>query len=157
MKNEYRFVTHWQLKAPVEKVWEAIYESENWPAWWKGVEAVSVLEKENETGLYGVSRYTWKSVLPYRLSFIMQLTERLEYDYLKGKAYGELEGEGAWAFSETNSITTVTYYWNVKTNKPWMNALSFLLKPLFKYNHDVVMRWGAEGLAKLLQAELVSC
>lgn len=38
-----------------------------------------------------------------------------------------------------------------------MNALSFMLKPLFQYNHDVVMRWGAEGLAKLLQAELLAC
>jgi hypothetical protein len=37
-----------------------------------------------------------------------------------------------------------------------MNYFSFLLKPLFKYNHDVVMRWGALGLAKKLDAELVS-
>jgi hypothetical protein len=30
------------------------------------------------------------------------------------------------------------------------------MKPLFKYNHDVVMKWGAKGLAKKLNAELIS-
>ncbi len=38
-----------------------------------------------------------------------------------------------------------------------MNYFSFVLKPIFKYNHDVVMRWGAKGLAKKLGTELVSC
>jgi hypothetical protein len=37
-----------------------------------------------------------------------------------------------------------------------MNYLSFLLKPAFNYNHDVVMNWGAKGLAKKLNAELIS-
>ena len=155
MKNEYRFVTNWKIKAPVQKVWEAIFQSEKWPIWWKGVEAVEILEKENEQGLYGVRKYVWKSVLPYRLSFLMQVTERLEYDYLKGRAYGELEGEDSWAFSEKDGITAVTYYWNVSTNKGWMNMLSFMLKPLFQYNHNVVMRWGAAGLSKLLATEVV--
>lgn len=155
MKNEYKFVTNWKIKAPIEQVWSAIYHSENWPAWWRGVKQVQILEEENEEGLFGVRKYVWKSILPYRLSFFMQVTERLDFDYLKGRAYGELEGEGSWAFIEKEGITSVTYYWNVSTNKGWMNHFSFVLKPMFKYNHDVVMRWGAEGLSKLLQTDLV--
>jgi hypothetical protein len=37
-----------------------------------------------------------------------------------------------------------------------MNALSPILRPLFEYNHDIVMRWGAEGLAKLLNVRVES-
>ena len=75
---------------------------------------------------------------------------------MKGKAFGELEGEGEWFFEEKNGITQVQYHWSVFTNKAWMNYLSFLLKPVFKYNHDIVMSWGAKGLAKKLQAKLIS-
>ncbi len=156
MENKYSFITKWQIKAPIQAVWDAIYESTEWPQWWKGVLAVKVLEKGSANGIDGIRRYTWKSILPYELTFNMQLTQRLDLELLKGTAYGELEGEGTWLFREENGITHVQYNWDVFTTKPWMNYLSFLLKPAFKYNHNVVMRWGAEGLAKKLNAELVS-
>ena len=34
-----------------------------------------------------------------------------------------------------------------------MNLLAPVARPLFKWNHDVVMNWGAEGLAKRLGVE----
>jgi hypothetical protein len=54
-----------------------------------------------------------------------------------------------------NSVTFVTYNWNVYTNKPWMNTFYFLLKPLFVYNHNKIMHLGAVGLAKKLNARLI--
>jgi hypothetical protein len=36
-----------------------------------------------------------------------------------------------------------------------MNRLAPLARPLFAWNHDVVMRQGAAGLARLLQAQLL--
>ncbi len=86
----------------------------------------------------------------------MQLTEKQDLVLLKGIAFGELEGDGTWHFSEENDITKVQYNWNVKTNKTWMNYFSFALKPLFKLNHNVVMKWGAQCLAKKLNAVLIS-
>ena len=74
---------------------------------------------------------------------------------LKGIAFGELEGQGEWIFNEQNGIIQIQYNWEVYTKKAWMNYLSFLLKPLFKYNHNVVMHWGAVGLAKKLNAKLL--
>ncbi|NCI46486.1 SRPBCC family protein [Sediminibacterium soli] len=156
MATEYAFITRWQLKAPVDQVWLAIYESLEWPLWWKGVVAVTELQKGDATGVGSVRNYTWRSVLPYRLSFNMRLTEIHDHRFMKGKAFGELEGVGEWAFEEKEGITFVQYNWTVITNKSWMNWFSFLLKPAFNYNHDVVMRWGAEGLARKLNAELIS-
>jgi len=155
MSKEYRFITQWKIKAPLPQVWDAIYDSLNWPDWWKGVLAVKDIEKGGAHGVGGIRRYTWKSVLPYTLSFNMRLTQVQDLSLLEGEAFGELEGEGRWLFIEQDGITHVEYHWNVITRKSWMNYLSFLLKPAFKYNHDVVMRWGAKGLANKLNAELL--
>ena len=35
-----------------------------------------------------------------------------------------------------------------------MNLLAPLARPAFNWNHDVTMRWGAEGLARLLGVEV---
>ncbi len=157
MQQTYSFITNWKIKAPVQQIWDAIYESTGWPSWWNGVLDVKIIEKGETNGVNGVREYIWKSVLPYKLAFNMRLIERIDLEYLHGVAFGELEGEGTWLFKQENDITFIQYNWNVFTNKTWMNYLSFMLRPVFKYNHDVVMRWGAEGLAKKLNAELISC
>lgn len=156
-KEQYSFVTKWVIQAPVQLVWDSIYESAQWPGWWKGVLNVDVIEKGAPNGIDGIREYTWKSALPYKLSFRMKLVEREDNKMLRGIAFGELDGEGTWTFEEKNGISTIHYYWNVHTNKKWMNWFAFLLKPAFKYNHDIVMRWGAEGLSKKLNARLLSC
>ncbi len=156
MATQYAFITRWQIKAPLTQVWDAIHDSLEWPQWWKGVVKVSELEKGDADGIGGVREYTWRSILPYQLAFKMRLTELEKYKRMKGEAFGELEGEGEWFFEEKNGITYIQYNWTVFTNKTWMNYLSFILKPAFNYNHDVVMSWGAKGLAKKLNAELLA-
>ncbi len=156
MNTHYTFITRWQIKAPLKDVWGAIYAAEQWPQWWHGVVAVDEIRAGNSRGIGGVKKYTWKSALPYKLSFYMELTDRVDHRSLMGRAYGELEGHGTWDFEENDGITKITYYWDVVTNKKWMNLFSFLLKPLFRYNHDVIMKRGARGLARLLQARLIS-
>jgi hypothetical protein len=157
MATQYSFITRWQLRAPLPAVWDSIHTSTEWPVWWKGVVEVREIEQGNSDGIGGVREYTWKSILPYKLAFYMRLTESEHHKRLKGEAFGELEGVGEWFFREADGITFVEYHWTVITNKAWMNTFSFLLKPAFDYNHDVVMRWGAEGLARKLNAELISC
>lgn len=152
---EYRFLTTWCLEAAIEPVWEAIYDSETWPSWWKGVERVVELEPGDEDGIGRVGRYTWKSRLPYQLEFDMRTT-RLERPHLmEGEAIGELSGTGRWRLFEGNGATAVIYEWNVRTTQRWMNLLSPLARPVFAWNHDVVMRQGGEGLARHLAAPLL--
>lgn len=155
-QQKYVFITRWQIKAPVEDVWNAIYNSLEWPQWWKGVKEARSIEEGDARGINGIREYTWKSILPYKLKFASKLLEREDHKRLYGIAFGELEGEGTWHFFEKDGITYLQYDWKVATKKKWMNALSFLMKPIFKYNHDIVMKWGAKGLAKKLDAELIS-
>jgi hypothetical protein len=146
----YEFVTIWRVQAPLETVWNEIYHTEAWPTWWKGVESVEEIRKGDESGVGSVHRYTWKSKLPYRLSFEME-TVRVEPPVLmEGIASGELAGRGLWQLSSAGSETIARYDWKVETTKRWMNLLAPVARPVFKWNHNVVMSWGAEGLAKRL-------
>ena len=153
---EYAFTTIWQIEAPIHAVWEAIYRSEDWPAWWPGVERVIELEPGDARGIGSLRRYTWKSRLPYRLTFDMCVTRVEPPLVLEGVASGELEGTGRWQLSSQGPATVVRYDWNVRTTRSWMNLLTPLARPMFQWNHDLVMQQGAEGLARLLNAPLVN-
>jgi hypothetical protein len=153
---EYRFLTTWLLEADRERVWDAIYESERWPEWWKGVLVADKLEEGDDEGVGQYGRYVWKSKLPYRLEFFVRTT-RVEKPYLlEGDATGELAGIGRWRLLEQDGITAVLYEWNVRTTRPWMNLLAPLGRPFFAVNHDYVMRNGGRGLANLLGTRLLA-
>jgi len=148
---EYTFLTTWAVDAPIEAVWDAIFESEHWSEWWKGVEKVVELEPGDDDGVGSLQRYTWKSRLPYRLEFDMRTTRVERPHLIEGEAEGDLDGFGRWRLFDGRG-TAVTYEWSVRTTEPWMNVLARLARPLFAWNHDVVMRQGGEGLAQRLGA-----
>jgi uncharacterized protein YndB with AHSA1/START domain len=147
---QYQFVTTWRFKAPQEKVWNLILDSEHWPEWWRGVEQVEKLKDGDANHVGAIHRYTWKSRLPYRLIFDMKTTRVEPVMLIEGQAIGELQGVGRWQLSTDGDLTTVSYDWKVETTKCWMNYLAPIARPFFEWNHNVVMRWGGEGLAKRL-------
>jgi uncharacterized protein YndB with AHSA1/START domain len=151
----YEFLTTWVLDAGIDSVWEAIHDVESYPTWWRGVERVVELEPGDEDGVGSLARYTWRSRLPYTLEFDIRVTEVRRPQIMRGWASGELEGEGVWRLYEGDG-TAVVYAWSVGTTRPWMNALAPLLRPAFAWNHDLVMRQGGEGLARLLGAPLLA-
>jgi len=152
--GQYEFVTTWCLDAPIDRVFSAIEDSARWPEWWRGVRSAELLEDGDENGVGRLWRYVWRSRLPYNLEFDSRVT-RLERPWLmEGQAEGELTGIGRWRLFEGRG-TAVVYEWNVRTSRSWMNALAPVARPVFAWNHDVVMRQGAEGLARLLDAPLL--
>jgi hypothetical protein len=145
----YEFVTVWSLDAPIEKVWEEVKHSGNWNEWWKGVLRVEELKKGDDDGLGSIGRSTWKSAQPYTLEFDSEIVRIEHLRLIEARAFGELEGNGLWQFfDEGNSRTRVQYDWKVGTTKPWMNLIAPIAKPFFRWNHDVIMSWGEEGLKK---------
>jgi hypothetical protein len=117
---------------------------------------VEELAGGDEAGVGSRRRYVWRSKLPYTLAFDMETTVVEPMSRLEGRASGELEGTGDWEFSEADGVTTARYTWQVRTTQRWMNLLAPLLRPAFAWNHDYVMKSGAEGLARLLSAELIA-
>jgi hypothetical protein len=61
-------------------------------------------------------------------------------------ATGDLAGRGIWIFEQDGPFVNVTYDWTIRANKPIVEKLSFLLKPIFRSNHNWTMRKGEESL-----------
>jgi hypothetical protein len=154
--SEYRFLTTWLLEAEREPIWDAIYDSERWPEWWKGVLEAEELEEGDESGVGRYGRYIWKSKLPYRLEFFVRTTKVEKPHLLEGDAEGELAGVGRWRLFEQDGATAVLYEWNVHTTRAWMNLLTPIARPIFAVNHDYVMRNGGVGIAELLGVPLLA-
>ena len=153
----YRFLSAWLIEAPADQVWDTIHDSERWPQWWKGVQSAVELEPGDALGVGSLARYRWRSRLPYTLEFDVRTTRAERPHLLEGRAQGELTGVGRWRFFQHGPLTAVIYEWNVSTSRGWMNALAPVARLVFAWNHDVVMRQGAEGLAHRLGARLVTC
>ena len=98
----------------------------------------------------------WRSRIPYDLEFEFAVRELDPPRTMSGDAVGALTGTGHWRLFEQDGVTAVLYDWRVRTTKAWMNLLRPVARPVFEHNHDVVMRWGGEGLARRLDCNLLA-
>jgi uncharacterized protein YndB with AHSA1/START domain len=151
----YAFVTLWHIDAPIDRVWEEIAHPERWPSWWKYVVRVEKREEGDENGVGSLWHHEWKTALPYTLVFSLRTTRAEKPQILEAASTGELSGTGRWQLTPQASVTIVRYDWKVSTTKSWMNLLAPLARPLFAWNHKIVMQEGGEGLARLLGARLL--
>ncbi len=155
---EYRLTSTWQIAAPIEQVYRTIRDSGDWPSWWHGVERVVDVEQGADSGIGRVQRHVWKGPLPYRLEFELRVTRVEPQRALEARVHGEVEGVGTWIFDCGSGSTTVRHDWQVRTTRRWMNVLAPVARPLFEWNHAVVMRRGEWGLARRLGvAPVESC
>src|SRR5690348_8732224 len=116
----YSFVTRWRVEAPIDAVWDALYEAEAYPTWWRAVLAVTKVSQGEPDGVGRTDRFVWKAPLGYRLRFELRLTTIDRPNRLGGVAGGDLEGTGDWTLRTADGATDVRYDWNVRTSRAWM-------------------------------------
>jgi len=144
-------VTHWRLDAPPETVWQALTEVDDWPQWWPYVRRVELLRRGRESdGVGALRRLTWGSRLPYGFTLDVECVESDAPRRLRGRSSGALEGEGLWELWPDGVGTVVRYTWRLDLKTAWMRLAAPLMAPLFRWNHEGVMRGGGRGLASWL-------
>jgi uncharacterized protein YndB with AHSA1/START domain len=148
--TRFELVTQWTLAAPIAAVWQALSAPEQWPSWWRAVIEVETLRAGEATGVGALRRLTWRTALPYTLTFDMRTTRVEPMMLIEGRAEGELSGIGRWTLAPAGNGTQARYDWLVDVTKPWMRAAAPLLRPVFAWNHGVVMGWGQQDLARKL-------
>lgn len=153
---EYHVVSEWKLEAPAAAVYEALRRYEHYLQWWPWVRSIRVLEEGRDDGVDTRLEYVVASPLRYTLAFEVRVTKTEPDRLLAADARGQLEGTGTWLLTFDEAVTTARYYWRVHTTRPWMNALAPLARPAFRWAHARVMDEGAAGLARHLDARLVS-
>lgn len=149
---DYRFVTTWELVAPLEAVWTEVGDPTNWPSFWVGLEQVNVIAPGDSEGRDGVYELVFKSFLPYRLRLTARVTEKRPPRHLRMETEGELQGTATFDLAGKEDRTTSTLVWETRTTLAWMNVIAPVMRGLFEWNHDVLMRKAGEGLARRIGA-----
>lgn len=150
--NDFVLITRWVIPAPIDTVWEAIRDVEQWPQWWRYVSQVTELKAGDGYGVGAMRRFVWGTRLPYRVVFVMRTTRVMRPVLLEGEADGDLNGVGRWELQSVDDQTLVRYEWRVHPGRSWMKLLTPVLHPVFVWNHNGVMRAGEEGLVRYLMS-----
>lgn len=154
--THFDLISHWRIPASVDRVWAALADPEGWPHWWSYVRTVRTLRRGDPSGVGSVRRIQWSTRLPYDIVIEVEAVEAVRHERLRGRSRGQLRGEGIWLLRSAGDLTDVTYVWRVELAKPWMRWLAPLLAPVFRWNHDGVMRAGEAGLTRHLAGPAVA-
>ncbi len=146
--NDYQFVTRWRVKSTVEEISDILGNAPDLMRWWPSVYLdVQQVEPGDEKGIGKVVRLYTKGWLPYTLNWQFRII-RVNYPYGSTlEAWGDFVGRGVWTFAPDGEWVNITYEWTVRADKPLLEKLSFLMKPLFAANHYWAMRMGEKSLA----------
>jgi len=155
MAADYHYISTWQLRAPIERVWTAISDLDHLPAWYPAVQEVQTLAPGDDQRVGARVRYVIKGRLPMRLVFEATIARVDPPREAELRAEGELAGTGRWLLDQDGEVTTARYLWDVRTTGPWMNLVAPVARPLFTWNSKGVMLEAGQGLARFLKAPLV--
>ncbi len=75
-------------------MWQALIAPEEWPSWWPAVVRVERLQDGDANVIGAIGRMTWRTALPYTLTFSMRTTRVEPMRLIEGHAEGELDGLG---------------------------------------------------------------
>ena len=151
--NEYRFLTRWRVQGTAREVSDILEDVRSLPRWWPSVYLdVQVLDEGRSEDHVGrrVELHT-RGWLPYTLRWGFRVVESRPPHGFVLEAQGDFVGRGEWVLRQDGEEVDVSYDWRIRADKPLLRRLSFLLKPLFTWNHRWAMARGEESL----RAELV--
>lgn len=145
--TDYHFVDKWRVEADLKEVADVLEDAMSLPRWWPAVYfEVQELEPGGEHGLGKLISLRAGGWLPYTLRINFRTIESRYPHGFSMEATGDLEGTGIWLFEQDGRFVNVTYDWTIRANKPIVRSLSFLLKPIFRSNHNWTMKRGEESL-----------
>jgi uncharacterized protein YndB with AHSA1/START domain/quercetin dioxygenase-like cupin family protein len=147
--NEYLFVDEWDVAAPPEAVFDALADARTYPQWWTPV--YIDVDADGPPRLGKVSRQHFKGRLPYHLHTRSTIT-RLEPPFVvEGDVEGDLRGRGLWTLTEIPGGTHVRFDWRVFADRRLLRALTPVLRPVFRWNHNWAIARAIEGLEPYAQ------
>lgn len=151
----YRCTSEWEVDAPVERAWDALLDVGAWPTWWRGFVAVERLGGGEPSGVGMRLRQHWRSLLPYTLTIDLEMTRVERHRLLSGRASGDMDGTCTWEFEPAGDRTLVRFTLEVRPARWWMRLPVPFAGRVFAWNVGAIMRWGSDGLARLLGTAVV--
>jgi hypothetical protein len=150
MSADYAFVTRWSVDASPERCWVELRRMllSDSAGWWPGLE---VVERPRRIAVGEELTLAVRSPLGYRLRVRLTITRVEHGTRIGAESAGDLRGAGRVEVEPDGERATVTFHWNVSTEKAWMNATAPVLRPLFERAHRHVMAVGERGFGDALR------
>jgi uncharacterized protein YndB with AHSA1/START domain len=142
--RDYVFVDAWFVNAPIEAVHEALADGRTYPQWWRPV-YIEVFS-DGPPAVGKVSRQHFKGRLPYHLHTRSEIVRLEPPEIVEGDVDGDLRGRGTWTLTEREGATHVRFDWRVVADRPLLRALSPLLRPALRWNHNWAIARARDGL-----------
>jgi uncharacterized protein YndB with AHSA1/START domain len=147
----YEIVSRWRVTGAIGDVYTVLTDAASMPRWWpEAYTRVTEIAPGDSRGCGRISDIVTRGFLPYDVNWRLTVVEVNPPKAIRVTATGDLSGEGEWRLAQEGGEVALAYTWQVRVEKPWMQRLEFLLKPLFAINHNFVMRRGEAGLRREL-------
>jgi hypothetical protein len=140
MSRSYIFVDEWDVRAPIEAVFDALADPERYLLWWKPVYLAAKPQNEN------VVEHLFKGRLPYRLRVTSELVKKERPTTIEAVVRGDLSGRGIWTLNPKGDSTHVRFDWQVDADRWFLRVLTPVLGRLFRWNHDWAIKRAIAGL-----------
>lgn len=143
-------MTRWQIKGSIHDAYELLSNPARYPTWWKGVPlSAQELDEEKEGGPKPL-RLEMRGWLPYTLRWELINPQFDRPHQIISDSRGDFVGRGVWTLKQDGPYVLISFEWRVSVQKPFLRYFSFLLRPLFIWNHN----WVMEKWKKSLELEL---
>jgi quercetin dioxygenase-like cupin family protein/uncharacterized protein YndB with AHSA1/START domain len=150
LDNDYVFVDEWDVAAPIDAVFAALEDGRTYPEWWRPVYLAVDADGPSRLGHSSSARF--KGRLPYQLKTRTTTVRHEPPHVLAGDVEGHLRGRGTWTLGERpGGGTHVRFDWRVSADRPFLRALTPVLRPLFRWNHAWAIARAREGLEPFAQ------
>jgi uncharacterized protein YndB with AHSA1/START domain len=144
MAAEYVFVDEWDVAAPQEAVFAALADARTYPTWWRPTYREVRADGPPTVGC--ASRQKFKAKLPYTLSTVSTIVRLEAPREFEVEVDGDLRGHGVWTLSPVNGNVHVRFDWRVHADRALLRVLTPVLRPLFRWNHNVAIERAMVGL-----------
>jgi hypothetical protein len=142
--NFYVFRSEWRLPATPDDVYVALEELRRYPDWWPEVREVRQVDER--TG-----EVRCKATLPYELVFVTsQVVRDREGGVLEVDLRGDLNGFSRWTITADGDGSIAVFEEEVTAGKRLLQVLAPIARPVFRANHELMMRHGRAGLRTYL-------
>jgi uncharacterized protein YndB with AHSA1/START domain len=153
----YDWTTEWTIDAPRDEVFRVLSTPEEQRHWWPSmvVECVEPLPDNPDGRIITYRVLQAPSVRRIAPPFILvSTTADVEHDRrTRAVVTGDLAGVlDTLLYDRPDGGTRIVYHWYTRVTNPVMNALGFVMTPVFRASHDHVMREGEAGLRAYLAA-----
>jgi uncharacterized protein YndB with AHSA1/START domain len=140
----YVFVDEWDVAAAPEAVFAAIADARTYPEWWRPV--YLDVDADGPAELGKESRQHFKGRLPYHLHTRSRVVALDAPRTVTADVDGDLRGRGTWTLTPTATGTHVRFDWQVHADRRLLRALTPVLRPVFRWNHNWAIARAMEGL-----------